>query len=815
METLTADLRLALRSLARAPGFAAAAIGILALGIAANTAVFSVADAVLFRPLAFDHAEQLVLIDEVLPRFSHLYPRLPVNAKHFLDWKARTHSFQDLAIYRDGGINLTGNDGPPERLGLVRTSANLLSVLRVPLLLGRNFTAEEDRPGSDRVVILSEPLWRRRFHSDPKILNAKILLNGVPNVVVGVLPEWFRFPRPNQLSIGGGALPVELFKPLALEESQLGTQGDFNYTVIARLRSGVTREQALAELNAVQAALSREYGPGPELRADLGGLQDRIVAGSRRGLLVLLGAIGAVLLIVCVNLGNLMLSRTTARWREMAVRSALGAGSWRIVRQVLTESLLISSAGGALGLALAYAAVRAFLAAAPVDVPRLDEVQLHFRAVLFAFAVSAASGILFGLIPAWRATRAEPQDALRTGGRSSTEGRHGLRISEILVSAEVALSAALLAAAGLLVGSLFRILAIDPGFRAENVLTVTLNLSAAKYRDEKQLISFIDRVLASIQSLPGVRAAGSISALPLQGETWVDPVSRDDDHRPIFERPMANYRSVSPDYFDALQIPILRGRAFEPADRDRHVVIVSARTAARVWPGGDAIGKQVRRASTAEPFYEVVGVVADVRADMKTEPPLMVYRPYWQAHNSMAANQTVVIRTSEDAASMAAAVRKAVWAIDSDMPVPEMKTMRQIVTASTAQRRFQTMLLGGFALAALLLAAIGIYGVISYAVNRRRGEIGIRMALGADPGQVSRMVLREGLRPVAIGLLAGLATALSLGRLLESLLYEIRASNPVVLAGVALALAAAAVPACYIPARRATAVDPATILRYE
>ncbi len=786
METLTADLRLALRSLARAPGFAAAAIGILALGIAANTAVFSVADAVLFRPLAFYHAEQLVLIDEVLPRFSHLYPRLPVNAKHFLDWKARTHSFQDLAIYRDGGINLTGNDGPPERLGLVRTSANLLSVLRVPLLLGRNFTAEEDRPGSDRVVILSEPLWRRRFHSDPKILNAKILLNGVPNVVVGVLPEWFRFPRPNQLSIGGGALPVELFKPLALEESQLGTQGDFNYTVIARLRSGVTRGQALAELNALQAALSREYEPGPELRADVDGLQDRIVAGSRRGLLVLLGAIGAVLLIVCVNLGNLMLARTTARWREMAVRSALGAGSWRIVRQVLTESLLISSAGGVLGFALACVAVRAFLAAAPVDVPRLDEVQLHFRAVLFAFAVSAAS-----------------------------EGRHGLRISEILVSAEVALSAALLAAAGLLVGSLFRILAIDPGFRPENVLTVTLNLSSAKYRDEKQLISFVDRALASIQSLPGVRAAGSISALPLQGETWVDPVSRDDDHRPIFERPMANYRSVSPEYFDAMQIPIVRGRAFEPADRDRHVVIVSARTAARVWPGGDAIGKHARRASTAEPFYEVVGVVADVRADMKTEPPLMVYRTYWQAHNSMAANQAVVIRTSEDAASMAAAVRKTVWAIDSDMPVPEMKTMRQIVTASTAQRRFHTMLLGGFALAALLLAAIGIYGVISYAVNRRRGEIGIRMALGADAGQVSRMVLREGLRPVAIGLLAGLATALSLGRLLESLLYEIRASNPVVLAAVALALAAAAVPACYIPARRATAVDPATILRYE
>ncbi|MBZ5611833.1 MAG: ABC transporter permease [Acidobacteriia bacterium] len=816
METLLADLRHALRGLARTPGFAAAAIGILALGIAANTAVFSVADAVLFRPLSYDHPEQLVLINEVLPQFSNVYPRLPVNAKHFYEWKARTRSCDDLAIMRDGGVNLTGNEGPPERLGVLRTSPNLLAALRVPLMLGRSFTTEEDRPGNDRVVILTEPLWRRRFHGDPGILNQKILLNGVPNVVIGVLPSSFRFPRPDQLNeLGGGTLPVELFKPLALDRSQLGTQGDFNYAVIGRLRAGVSRQQALGELNAVQAALSREFGPGPELRADLAAMQDRIVAGSRRGLVVLLASIGAVLLIVCVNLGNLMLARATARSREMAVRAALGAGSWRIIRQVLTESLVISSAGGVLGMGLAYAAVRALVAWAPVDVPRMDEVHLDFRAVLFAFGVSALAGLLFGLIPAWRASRSEPQDALRTGGRSATEGRHGLRISELLVSAEVALSAALLVAAGLLVGSLMRILAIDQGFHAENVLTVTLNLSSAKYRDEKQLTAFVDRVLAAIQSLPGVRAAGSISALPLQGETWVDLITRDDDHRPAFQRPVANYRSVSPDYFTTLEIPIVRGRAFQPADRDRNVVIVSARTAARIWPHEDAIGKHIRRGNDSEPFSEVVGIAADTRADMQGDPPLMVYRSYWKAHNSMVANQSVVIRTAQDAGSMAAAVRKAVWAIDSDLPVPEMKTMRQIVTASVAQRRFQTMLLGGFALAALLLAVIGIYGVISYAVNRRRNEIGIRMALGADAGQVSRMVLGQGMRPVAIGLLVGLAAALALGRLLGALLFEIQPGNPVVLASVALVLGAAAALACYIPARRATGVDPATVLRYE
>jgi putative ABC transport system permease protein len=569
-------------------------------------------------------------------------------------------------------------------------------------------------------------------------------------------------------------------------------------------------------LNAVQAALTREFGgSGPALRADLASMQERIVSGSRRGLLVLLASIGAVLLIVCVNLGNLMLARTTARTREMAVRAALGAGSWRIVRQVLTESLAISFAGGIAGVMLAYAAVRLLVASAPIDVPRLDEVRLDLHALLFAFAASGLAGVLFGLIPAWRAARAEPQDALRTGGRSSTQGRGGLRVSELLVSAEVAVSAALLVAAGLLIGSLMRILAIDQGFHAENVLTVTLNLSSSKYRDAKQLLGFVDKLLAAVQSLPGVRAAGSISALPLQGETWVDLITRDDDHKPTFQRPVANYRSVSPDYFAAMEIPIVRGRAFQPADRDRNVEIVSARTAARIWPGEDAIGKHIRRGDDSEAFAEVVGVVGDTRADMKGDPPLMVYRTYWKAHDSMAANQSVVIRTAQNPGSMAAAVRTAVWAIDSELPVPEMKTMRQVITSSVAQRRFQTMLLGGFALAALLLAVIGIYGVISYSVNRRRNEIGIRMALGAQSGDVSGMVLREGMRPVAIGLLIGLAGALALGRLLGALLYETRPSDPVVMMSVAAALGLAAALACYVPARRATAVDPATVLRYE
>jgi predicted permease len=815
MEGLVADIRQAQRTLRRSPGFAAAAVGILGLGLAASTAVFSVADAVLFRPLAYDRPEQLVTLAEVIPQYSNVYPRIPVNAKHYYDWRDRCRSFADLAILDSGAMNLTADDGPPERIGQARVSANLLPLLGVRPSLGRNFNAEEDRPGNERVVIITDSLWRRRFHGDPSILNKTVMLNETPHHVAGVLPPGFRFPRPHLIAAisQSSSMDVDIFKPVAIDRAKLDGVGNFNYTVIGRLRAGVTRQQALAELNTVQAALTREYAAnGLDLRADIAALQEQIVGGSRRGLLVLLAAIGAVLLIMCVNLGNLLLARATAQWREMAVRVALGAGHWRIVRQVLTESVMISLAGGLLGLALAYLAVRGLVMTAPVDLPRLDEVHLDYRALLFAFVTSLATGLLFGLAPALRAARSEPQDALRSGGRTATQGRHGLRVSELLVAAEVALSAALLAAAGLLVGSFIRILGVDQGYHQENVLTVGMNLSGPKYRDSKQRIAFIERLLPAVQSLPGVKSAGLISALPLQGETFVDMLTREDDHRPIFQRPVANYRMISPDYFKAMEIPIRRGRAFEYADRNRQVYIVSESTAARIWPGEDAVGKHCRQSNEKEPLGEVVGVVADTRTSMKGEQPLVVYTPYWKNPQY---GGSLAIRTTQNPGAAASAVRGAIWSIDSGLPIPEMKTMRQILYESVSQRRFQTMLLAGFALAALALAVIGIYGVISYSVNRRRNEIGIRMALGADAGDVRNMVLRQGMWPVGAGLVVGIACALALGRVLQALLFEMQASNPIVLASVVIVLGAAAAMACFAPARRATRVDPATALRYD
>jgi predicted permease len=542
-------------------------------------------------------------------------------------------------------------------------------------------------------------------------------------------------------------------------------------------------------------------------------LQDAIVGSSRRDLLVLFAAVGAILLIVCVNLANLLLARAKRRSREFAVRVALGAGPGRLVRQLLTESLVLTLAGGTLGLILANWGVKALVSSAPVDIPRLNEVQINSTVLLFALLASGLAGVLIGLLPAWRLAKIEPNENLKAGTNRTTEGRRGARMRELLVGAEVCVSLVLVVAAGLLLMSFVRVFQVDKGFQAQNVLTMDVTLPSTKYKEGSSIDRFYTEALEKIRAIPGVASAGIISLLPLQGESWVDAVTVEGDQRPITERPQANYRFVSPDYFNTLGIALRAGRVFEDRDRNIRAAIVSEATAQALWPGQNPIGIKFKRSADSESPFEIVGVVADVRAiSLQQKPGPMVYVPYWERLRSWA---SIVVRTNLNPSSVASAVRSAIWQVDDQVPVAHVKTMEQLIEGSVAQRRFQLGLVLLFALSALLLASIGIYGVVAESVAARTNEIGIRMALGAQGANIRRMVLREGLMPVAVGMAIGVVISLAMGRVLNSLLFEVRASDPLILLGAMLVMITVAIAACYLPARRASRVDPLVALRYE
>jgi len=810
VESLWNDLRYSLRTLARDRGFAIVALLTLALGIGANTAIFSIVNSVILRPLAYHQPDRLVSIHEVIPKVSNLYPELPINPVHFVEWRKRCTSFEQLAELGTYGPNLTGM-GQPEQLGGARVSANFLPMLGIQPQLGRGFLEEEDRPGRGDVVILADSLWRRRFGSDPSIVGKKITLEGQPHVIVGVLPASFHFPNGHQLD-RLVSLPekTEIFRPLALDLKDADMEGGMNYLVIGSLKPGVSRERALAELNVVQADIANKFKDKTELKAALSPLQDYMVGPVRRGLLVLLGAVGAVLLIVCVNLANLSLVRGASRSRESAIRAALGAGRSQLLCRPLIESLLLAVMGGALGVLLAFWSMNFLIKSAPVDLPRMDEVQIDGYALAFALAISTITGLLFGVMPALRMTRIAPQEVMKTGGRSATEGIHGARLRGLLVSAEVGLSAVLLIVAGLLISSFVRVMNVDKGFPVERLLAAGLNPNGARYEKEGARGEFYRRVVAGVQALPGVRSAGITNGMPLQGETWVDVIWLPGDTRPVFERLTANSRFVNPDYFKTVGIPFRSGRPFQESDRDKKVVIVSQRTADQLWPGENPVGKTLYRGD--EKAREVIGVVGDVRTTLQQGPVVTVYFPYGQESVSETA---LLVRTAMDPRAVAAAVRSEIWKIDPEIPVQKMRTMEEVISEAAAPRRFQMMLVLVFAASALLLASLGIYGVVSYTVAQRTNEIGIRVALGAHAADVYRMVLRQGFAPVAFGLIAGVAGALALGRLLSSLLFEVSPADPLTITTVTVALAAVAAFACTVPALRATRVDPMSALRYE
>jgi predicted permease len=808
------DIRYAWRSLSRNPGFALVAVLTLSLGIGATTAMFTIFNGVLLRPLGFRNSGRLVAVQETVPRLGQMAPQLPVNARHFTDWRASNHSFEALGMVGGAYFNLT-SDGDPIRVLGARISSSVLPLLGVEPQLGRLFTEAEDHPGNDHVAIVSDSLWSSRFHRDSQIAGRKILLDGTPYEVIGVMPARPRIPYESQLitlPITGGE--PQIWKPFAALPQELAPEfGDYNYGCIARLKAGVTLAQATAELDAIETGIVQRYGGDEPLRISLTPLQEQLTGASRQSLVLLLTAVAAVLLIVCVNIAALMLINVNARGREIAVRAAIGASASRLLRQILTEALALAAAGGLLGIAIAYSLLGLIVRNAPAGIPRLDEVHMDGAMLAFALLLSLTAGTVFGLLPAWRFARANPNDALKGSGRSSTDGVHGGRLRNLLVGVEVALSAITLIAAGLLLNSFLRLMQVDKGFQVENVMTVGISLPDSRYPAMDKRVEFLRALLARVQTLPGVTAAGVSNMLPLSGEGSNNGVVLEGQSDNLPNKPIVDFRLISSDYLRTMGIPLLQGRVFDEHDRDGNKVLVSARTAERLWPGANAIGKRFHLGSTENALLEVVGVTGDVHGvSLQKDPNLTVYVPYWTRDRRSTA---LVVRTAMDPRSAVADIRGQIRQLDSQLAIPEFHTLAQIVNESVASRRFQMNLVLGFGVAALLLAALGVYGVVSYSVGQRTREMGIRMVLGARGGDVRLLVLRQGLAPVIGGLAAGIAAAMGLGRLLGSFLFGVNAGDPATLAAVAAVVIAATAAGCWLPARRATRVDPAVALRCE
>jgi putative ABC transport system permease protein len=804
-------MKYALRTLWRDRGFAAMAVLSLAVGIGANTAIFSLVNGVLLRPLDFPDPQRLTAISISTQQFANGAP-LPINIAQLVEWRKRTQSFEGIGAYRNTTMSLSG-DGLPELVPGAVVSANLFDVLGVQPRFGRSFFEREDHYGQHQVVILADSIWRRRFAADPSIVGSKILVGGAPYTVVGVLPPDFQFPKePSDLGqrVRGR---MEMFRPLGYEPSDIVPHGgDLNFASIARLRPDVSIERARAELGAAEAAIDAQMGADSwHVVPAILPLQQKLTGDVRRSLMVIMAAVGAVLLMLSVNLANLSLSRAAGRARESAIRAALGANRWQLARQSLAETGVLAALGGGLGVLIAYLGLHRLLAVAPIDLPRLHDVSVDGRVLIFALGISAMTALLFGTLPALRAASSgAPYETLKSTSYANAGGPGGLRLRNLLVALEVSLCTALLVTASLFLASFVRLTTIPKGFDIERVLAVDVKVPATKYGEDADLTRFFDTVLDQARALPGVQSAAISSYLPLLGESWIDIVKTENDARPESQLPNANLRFVSPGYFRTLHIPLRSGRDFEPSDRKRLTAIISESLARKLWPNADPLGRKLIDVGQA---HEVVGVVSDARTTSLDQKPVdMLYIPLWQRPQN---SSSILVRTAMDPKAIAAALRAVVWSADRDVPVPEERTLAQIMSESVARRRFQMNLVLLFAIGALALAAFGTYGVVSYAVARRRPEIGIRMALGAGQGRVLRLVLRQGMTPVFAGLAAGAIAASAIGSYLSSLLFEVSPRDPVAFAIAAAVLIAVSGFACWIPARRAAGVNPLEAIRYE
>jgi len=807
LEAFWNDLVYALRMLRKNPGFATAVVVTLALGIGANTAIFSVCNAVLLKPLPYSEPDRIVMLWE------HRRGGKPqtVAPANFVDWREQTRSFSEVAAIRSSSMILIGQ-GEPARLKGAAVSANFFSLLGIHLTLGRNFLAEEDQPERNRVVILSYQTWQKRFGAQPDIVGRPITLNEASHTVVGVLPPDFQFATAS--SDFQARNQFDIWVPLALNLEKL-QRGTHPLRVLARLKPGVELVQAQAELNVVAANLERLY---PDDNREMGitaiPLGAQLTTTVRPVLAILLGAVGLLLLIACANVANLLLSRAAAREKEMAVRMALGASRGRLAQQLLTESLLLASLGGAGGLLFARATISALSSRLPADLSRASGVSLDARILVFTGLISLATGILFGLAPLFQARKVNANEALKQNARGNSGSQARLRSS--LVIAQMAIATILLIGAGLMAKSLWALLHVSPGFRTEQILTARLSLPRSLYPDNRRIAAFQQELLKSVQSAPGVQSAGFATYLPLSGTDngWAFFIEGRPP-LPVGVYNVAKYRPASPGYFEAIGIPLLRGRTFTFADTEDApwVVVINQSMARAYWGQQDPVGQRLRFGGHV--WRTVIGVVGDVLHEgLDREASSEMYVPFTQAPN-VESGPTIVVHTAIDPTAVAANLRGAVSAIDRAMPIDQIETMEQFVSISVAQPRFRTVILVAFSFLALVMASIGIYGVMNYLVIQRTHEFGIRMSLGATYGDVLRLVLGRAAVLIGLGLGLGLLGSVLLVRLIAKLLYGITPLDPLTFFAVSILLSAVALAASYFPARRATRVDPMVALRYE